>query len=410
MLKQKITGIIMGTLMISGVVIGTSSINNTKITNDNTKVVNKVLLASPSSLVGERAVVVNTDNSPLVLYSSASGNSNITSYISGGEMLTIQSSGDNFYKVKVQETGVVGYISAHNLQIITSGVNDSYNAVNKKGYIINVSSRVNLRANATMSSNVLAKLSNNTKINVLGKQGQWYKVNCNGTVGYIYQEYVGLTNTNLDISNTKQLTNTSPKTTNIKSSNNLHGSSKINNDNNSISKGGYIKWVEPINPKGTPLSKYIFINLNDTVVKNTTGKNISDNLLAEFMRKWILEGQNSCMGIYGYESTGWLPQWLNKVIDDELIEAFIDANGEKAFSENITANEFNKATMKLLSIVEQKPEPFTLAQVSKIIHQLFPDSIITKIKPVQDAYYVYTKQSGDNIYVVVNAYTGNYIA
>ena len=194
MLKHKITGVIMGTLMLSGVVIGASSINNTKITNDNTKVVNKVLLSAPSSLVGERAVVVNTDNSPLVLYSNASGSSNITSYISVGEMLTIESSGDNFYKVKVQETGAVGYISAHNLQIITSGVNDAFKSINKEGYIINVSSVVNLRANATMSSNILAKLSNNTKINVLGKQGQWYKVNCNGTVGYIYQEYIGLSN------------------------------------------------------------------------------------------------------------------------------------------------------------------------------------------------------------------------
>ncbi|WP_066869714.1 SH3 domain-containing protein [Clostridium mediterraneense] len=180
MLKHKIIGIIMGTLMISGVMIGTSSISNTKITNDNTKVVNKVLLSAPSS-ANERAVVVNTDNSPLVLYSSADSNSSITSYISVGEMLTILNSGNNFYKVKVQETGVIGYISAHNLQIITSGVNEQYSGVNKKGYIINVSSVVNLRTNATMSSNVLAKLSNNTKINVLGKQGEWYKVDCNGT-------------------------------------------------------------------------------------------------------------------------------------------------------------------------------------------------------------------------------------
>ncbi len=190
MLKHKITSIIMGALMLSGIVLSGSTIHNVKITNDNTKVVNKVLLSAPSS-VSERAVVINTDNSPLVLYSNVNSNSTITSYISVGEMLTILSSGDNFYKVKVQETGAIGYISAHNLQIITSGVNDQYNAINKQGYIINVSSRVNLRANATMSSNVLAKLSNNTKINVLGKQGQWYKVSCNGTVGYIYQEYIG---------------------------------------------------------------------------------------------------------------------------------------------------------------------------------------------------------------------------
>ena len=82
MLKYKITSIIMGALMLSGVVLGGSIVHNMKITNDNTKVVNKVLLAAPSSTVGERAVVVNTNNSPLVLYSNASANSTITSYIS----------------------------------------------------------------------------------------------------------------------------------------------------------------------------------------------------------------------------------------------------------------------------------------------------------------------------------------
>ncbi|WP_066869731.1 SH3 domain-containing protein [Clostridium mediterraneense] len=246
MLKHKITSIIMGALMLSGVVLAGAAINNTKITNDNTKVVNKVLLAAPSSLIGERAVVVNTDNSPLVLYSNASANSTITSYISVGEMLTIQSAGNNFYKVKVQETGAVGYISAHNLQIITSGVDDVYNAVNKQGYIINVSSRVNLRANATMSSNILAKLTNNTKLNVLGKQGQWYKVNCNGTIGYIYQEYIGLTNADLKNSDKSKSTNTSShitiktKTLANNKSDSSSSVSKITNKNNSSSTNNIV--------------------------------------------------------------------------------------------------------------------------------------------------------------------------
>ncbi len=279
MLKHKITSIIMGALMLSGVVLGGSIVHNVKTTNDNTKVVNKVLLAAPSSTVGERAVVVNTDNSPLVLYSNASANSNITSYISVGEMLTIQSSGNNFYKVKVQETGAVGYISAHNLQIITSGVNDAYNTVNKQGYIINVSSRVNLRANATMNSNILAKLSNNTRINVLGKQGQWYKVNCNGTIGYIYQEYVGLTNQVINNSN-KNTSNNQVKQNSLKSgvqAKTVNNTSKVSNkqvqkeSSNKLSsfygtwKPTKITGYEPINT-GINLSQ-----VNYNIVINSNG-------------------------------------------------------------------------------------------------------------------------------------------
>ena len=246
MLKHKITSIIMGTLMLSGIMIGTSSINNKSVTINNTKVVNKVLLSAPSS-ASERAVVVNTDNSPLVLYSSADSNSNITSYISVGEMLTILSSGNDFYKVKVQETGAIGYISAHNLQIITSGVNEQYSGVNKKGYIINVSSVVNLRANATMSSNVLAKLSNNTKINVLGKQGQWCKVECNDTVGYIYQEYIGLTNKVIsnsteNISNNTTNSNFPIPGTNLGIYGQVIAHTNIYSGPNSNSKPIYLNW------------------------------------------------------------------------------------------------------------------------------------------------------------------------
>ena len=273
MLKHKIISIIMGSLMLSGALIGVNNINNINRINDNTKIVNKVLLASPSSIVGERAVVVNTDNSPLVLYSKASGSSNITSYISVGEMLTIENSGDNFYKVKVQETGAVGYISAHNLQIITSGVNEPCNVVNKVGYIINVSSRVNLRVNATMSSNILAKLSNNTKVNVFGKQGQWYKVNCDGTVGYIYEEYVGISNKVALENESKDNNSNISKVINTGKSN----SSKINNVTN-VSKANSVSNIDKkvITNADIQSGKYYF-----TLSKEANNYSVNENILNE---------------------------------------------------------------------------------------------------------------------------------
>ncbi len=402
MLKHKITGIIMGTLVLSGALAGVNTINNVNRVNENTKIVNKVLLADPSSIVGERAVVVNTDNSPLVLYSKASGSSNITSYISVGEMLTIESSGDNFYKVKVQETGAVGYISAHNLQIITSGVNDAYNVVNKQGYIINVSSRVNLRVNATMSSNVLAKLGNNTKINVLGKQGQWYKVNCNGTIGYIYQEYIGLTHTNLKISNDNKSTGTSSNTAiKTKSSDTSKIVSNINNKQNL----GIIKY-------SVPQGSY---SLNTVVVTNTTGKAISSSELSQFLRSWILKGQYNNDYIPTDMGTQWASPWLNKVSNKTIMQAFIEANGQAALSKNITANEFIKATQKLNDITINNI-PFSLSEAKTLIVNMLEQdnyakpSDVTKIVLVTgspNVYKVYTKESGNNVFWIVAANTGN---
>ena len=181
---------------IISAVLGSTTL--AKAENINTKhAVNKILLSNVVQNDGNQAVVVNTTGAPLVLYSNDNTSSKISSYISVGEMLTIQSSTNGFYKVKVHETGAVGYIAKSNLQKIESGVNASYTSINKKGMIINVSSAVHLRQNATMNSAILNNLGNKTNINILGKQGEWYKVSYNGVVGYIYETYVATLNQNI---------------------------------------------------------------------------------------------------------------------------------------------------------------------------------------------------------------------
>ncbi|WP_066875271.1 alginate lyase family protein [Clostridium mediterraneense] len=211
-------------LMACGAIlsIGLGSITLAKSKNINTKhTINEILLSNVIQNPGNQAIVVNTNNAPLVLYSNASTSSNISSYISVGEMLTIQSSTNGFYKVEVHETGAVGYIAKSNLQKIVSGVNASYSPINKKGMIINVSSVVHLRQNATMNSAILNNLRNKTNIDILGKQGQWYKVSYNGSVGFIYETYIA------------ELNNTTSNKSNI--NNNSSGNSNGTNSNNTNS-------------------------------------------------------------------------------------------------------------------------------------------------------------------------------
>ncbi|MGL5416332.1 MAG: hypothetical protein ACRDAU_11780 [Clostridium sp.] len=153
---------------------------------------------------------------------------------------------------------------------------------------------------------------------------------------------------------------------------------------------------------------------NMVLVTNTTGKNISSELLNEYLRSWIMEGQNNCEGICDATGTLWEKLWLDKVSDKTIVNAFIDANGEAALSENITANEFVKATQQL-DLLTINDVPFTLAQAKSIILNMLQQdgyatpSEVTKIVFVQGApniYEVYTKQSGDNIYWTVDANTG----
>ena len=193
MSKFKLITLISGGILISSLAI---SISHTKTINTiNTNQNNTILLSEHSSNISNQAVVINNNESPLVLYSDASSASSISSYISVGEMLTINSSKGDFYNVTVKETGATAYISKGEAKLIESGVNSTFSSLNQNGYIINVSSNVNLRKSATMDSNILCELKNNTNISILGQQGDWYKVNYNGQIGYLFGTYIGLGNT-----------------------------------------------------------------------------------------------------------------------------------------------------------------------------------------------------------------------
>lgn len=688
--------------------------------NKNNHSKNNILLMNNNGEVKTSEAVVINGNNSLVLYGLSNGKG-IVSYLSTGEMLSILSNNNGYYKVKVHETGAVGYISKVNVKVIFNCENSNLTSLSGTGAIINVSSAVNLRAKAGINSSIIGKLHNGQGITFLGKQGQWYKVDVNGQVGYVYEEYVstssagvsgslstgnigasssssassngisnggnsitpsnsssianntntgsknsnsshitvgsknsqasnsiklqsgsttGITNsggsqsnntnnntenksseatnkgignivnktayiTNVEpngkpifngwqlndgqpvtilgekgncykvsvyndgdtgyinkkyitfqnneneiypnnnalvskyfgtwtvgkeigstigingtyksyegkkviitpslysfngtviknpnyyivtmspgtlfgnsqynnygaiklnqygeiemivaVSNTQKVTNKDfvdklqymafeknpiiisgdslvtwgggagnssinqcnkglENTTSKNQSNSTNNSEnngtqrknhssgtlqKTSNKNNkATSNNGSIKWVESFNSDKT-------ININDVVVKNTTGNNISNSELAQFMRKWILEGQLNCNQTT-LNTTGWMPQWLKVVSNNELINAFIEANGTSVLKNNITANEFNNATLKLYANLLKQKEPFTLDEATKLIKQLFPGTDITKVVPEKYCYFVYTKESGNIVYVVVNAYTGNY--
>lgn len=187
--------------LIATATIGTAIATPAIMNNQNTThIVNKVLMVSNEKT--NEAVVIN-GNSKMNLYALANG-SGIVSNLSTGEMLTILGQVQNGYcKVRVQETGAVGYINVANMQNILNGNNDSFTQLSGNGQVINVSSNVRLRSNPAIGNNIIGHLTNGTILNILGKQGQWYKVIVNGQTGFIYEEYVS---TNI-ASNSQSLTN-----------------------------------------------------------------------------------------------------------------------------------------------------------------------------------------------------------
>lgn len=165
-----------------------------------THIINKVLMVNnTSSSTTNEAVVVN-GNSNMNLYGLANGRG-IVSYLSTGEMLTIlgHQQGD-FCKVKVQETGAVGYINISNMQNIINGTSDKFTNISGNGSVVNVSTRLRLRNNPSINANINGYLTNGDQFSILGKQGQWYKISINGQVGFIYQEYANINSLNTSTS------------------------------------------------------------------------------------------------------------------------------------------------------------------------------------------------------------------
>ncbi len=153
------------------------------------------------------------------------------------------------------------------------------------------------------------------------------------------------------------------------------------------------------------------------VVENTTGNPISESQLDGYLRSWIMVGQYNCQSICDATGTYWEKPWLNKVSQETLYQAFLDANGEAALSKNITANEFIKATQELNRLTANDV-PFTISQAKTLILNMLQEdgyatpSEVTKIVFVQgqqgySGYYeVYTKESGNNVFWTVYANTG----
>lgn len=213
--------------LIAGATIGTAIATPVIMNTQNTEhIVNKVLMVSNINNTKTNEAVVINGNSNMNLYALFNG-TGIVSNLSTGEMLTILGQSQNGYcKVRVQETGAVGYINIANMQDILNGTNDSFTQFSRNGRIVNVSSNVRLRSNPTIGNNIIGHLINGTSLNILGKQGQWYKVNANGQVGFIYEEYVSTSIINSN-SNNQSLANnintnsgnTGTSTTSLNSSN-----------------------------------------------------------------------------------------------------------------------------------------------------------------------------------------------
>ncbi|XZL35304.1 SH3 domain-containing protein [Clostridium perfringens] len=157
-------------------------------------------------------------NTALNVRQASTTNSRIIGSLKGGEKVNIISESNGFYKIEFNNSyGYVysKYISkdgdSEKVQVVkqeevkkekvdeakkeakatpkAEPVVLAVRALNKTG-IVNVSSSLNVRNEASTSSKVIGSLSGNSKVTIVGEEGAFYKIEYKGSQGYVAKEYI----------------------------------------------------------------------------------------------------------------------------------------------------------------------------------------------------------------------------
>lgn len=153
-------------------------------------------------------VYVNSDGGSLKVRSGPGTSFSVAGYVKHGQGISVQQRNATWSKIKVNATGVSGYIMTKYIFGATSGVvvgsPSAGSGSTAPSFTLKPSSydaasvmtrtafgTVNLRAGAGTQYASAAKLSRGAKLYVTGKSGNWYKVQTpDGKSGYIRADYV----------------------------------------------------------------------------------------------------------------------------------------------------------------------------------------------------------------------------
>ena len=130
--------------------------------------------------------------------------SDIISTLNTSSKIEVLAKDGNWYKVKVN--GEIGYVYGYYLQVnsnIIPSTTPENNTNNNQatqdiigtGHLINTTF-LHFRSAATLDSDIISTLNENSKISVIKKVGSWYEVNVNGQTGYVYAYYLSVTANN----------------------------------------------------------------------------------------------------------------------------------------------------------------------------------------------------------------------
>jgi len=156
--------------------------------------------ATPSTNTAGK--VVNISSSLRVRSSASTSGSVVGSLINGATVMITGESGDwyqiDYNKSKayiskeyVQKTGAITESKPSETTTPPSGTSGGTEATTQqKGQVVNISTNLRIRSEASATSKVLGYLINGQEVAVKGKVSDWYKISCNGIDGYVSDDFI----------------------------------------------------------------------------------------------------------------------------------------------------------------------------------------------------------------------------
>ncbi|MGL4761938.1 MAG: hypothetical protein ACRCWG_10865 [Sarcina sp.] len=263
---------------------------------------------------------------------------------------------------------------------------------------------------------------NNINQNVHGNNNQQNNINQNSNKNSVSNNVNSNNDSGPNSNISANRSNTKASQGNSNSANMIQGESSIDTGNNQSSNKnneinntssqnntnkGTIEVIPPkLNPKVDPkMYGNVEFPMSTIIVKNTSGQKISDSMLYGVIKNWIFKWQYGREGFCVATGENWDSQWFDAVPHSEVINAFIQANGEAALSQNISANEINKGAMLFTQQANSRPIPFTTKEATVYIQNMlngdskaYGKNDIAKVilhtykNYPAGLYYVYTKQ------------------
>ena len=183
-----------------------STNNNSNSTNNGNNASNESNNSS-ENVINKTGYVYNVSSGGLNVRSAASTSSTILGTLYSGNSVNIIGESGSWYKITYNSSTAYvhkDYITENKPSSgsdnnstsngsVSNGNSSSSEAMNETGVVVNVSSNLRVRKEASSNSLVLGYLLNNQTVTITGKEGNWYKINFNGSTGYVSADYVKIT-------------------------------------------------------------------------------------------------------------------------------------------------------------------------------------------------------------------------